>query len=629
MPHRYAIKDRWALGDTVCLSALIRDIHKCYPGRFALELFGHYKSYWKHDPGVAAATDAITGQLLDIQYKDGVAVANAGRKIHFLAWFHRDFNSKTGLNVTVTEPKGTIFLGQDRLDKVWAPYPYWVVVAGGKLDITTKVWHAHRWQIVVDELRRRGIRCIQSGLDANTHFHPRLRNCDATFDKTADIADLFSLIRGAEGVLCGVTAAMHIAAAFDKPCVVVAGGREAPWWEEYSNAWNAFGPQCAKVKVPHRFLHTLGKIDCGIGNLTKGCWKKRTVPVDRNDLTKPDSIDKLCRRPIRQGRNAVPACLDMISAETVVDSALSYYRDGTLSSKGIDLTVPEIIAVTSQPPLSRSPLEMLPSPDELPSFAALDHPTIGKRITIFALGFGDHVDLLTRCVGSILRTVPAARRDLRIALNQPSDALRHYVESLPAGAVTKVYTDTGARRKYPAMREMFWDSDCPIETKYLCWFDDDSWCFANDWLPQLANTIILNHPQGCRMYGARYICDFADDYKKGFEPKKWFEAAPWWRNVWMHSANGNRTSPNGSQIVFASGGFWALDVATMRAADIPDVRLNHNGGDITIGCQLHQAGFRMKDFASGRPAINRKIVRWSDAPRRGYHEKFPWSQYKA
>jgi hypothetical protein len=89
----------------------------------------------------------------------------------------------------------------------------------------------------------------------------------------------------------------------------------------------------------------------------------------------------------------------------------------------------------------------------------------------------------------------------------------------------------------------------------------------------------------------------------------------------MHTANGNRTAPNGSQIVFATGGFWALAVETHPGkADVPDPRLNHNGGDITIGEQVNQAGGKVKDFSRGKTPVC-----WSDAARRGFREPFPWA----
>lgn len=256
------------------------------------------------------------------------------------------------------------------------------------------------------------------------------------------------------------------------------------------------------------------------------------------------------------------------------------------------------------------------------SFAALDHPYVGGKFTLFALGHGDELGLMERCLGSILDTCPRHRFDLRVALNQPSPRLLAFVKGMEGSYVTKLYVDNGARRKYPAMREMFWDADRPIQTPYVCWFDDDSWCRKDDWMVLLAKAIRASHPHQGRLYGARYVHDLMSVTRPGAEREKWFKKAPWWKGRNLYTADGNRTAENGSQIVFASGGFWALATEVIRAAGIPDERLNHNGGDITIGCQVTQAGYKVVDFS---PRPKKEIIAWSDAPRRGYREDFPWA----
>jgi hypothetical protein len=188
--------------------------------------------------------------------------------------------------------------------------------------------------------------------------------------------------------------------------------------------------------------------------------------------------------------------------------------------------------------------------------------------------------------------------------------------------VTKWYDDYGTRKKYPAMREMFHDKDHPIETQYVCWFDDDSWCRKKDWMVQLAQSIRANHPHQGRLYGAWHYHDLMGVKRDGALREKWFRAAPWWKGRNLYTGAGRRTAPNGSQIVFASGGFWALATHVIKEADIPDERLNHNGGDITVGCQVTQAGYKVVDFS---PKPGKEIIAWSDAPRRGYREDFPWA----
>lgn len=296
-----------------------------------------------------------------------------------------------------------------------------------------------------------------------------------------------------------------------------------------------------------------------------------------------------------------------------------------------DLGPPPALAAVWNPDWDKKvAVAKAPEPHAPAEFAALDHPYIGGRYTLCVLGYGDHLALIERCLESIVNTLPRERFDLRVALNQPSPEVANYVESLKnVGIVTKVYTDHGDRKKYPAMREMFHDPDCPIKTPYLCWFDDDSWCRQANWGALLANTIVANHPHGGRLYGAWMYHDLMQIKLKNplAQAERWFRNALWWRGRNLYTANGKRVAPNGSQIVFASGGFWALHTPLIREADIPDTRLVHNGGDITIGCQVTQAGYKVVDFS---PKPKKEIIAWSDAPPRGSSHKtgvkeFPWS----
>lgn len=655
--HTLVLHNSWALGDTVCLSALARDIQLAYPGQYHIQMSGHYSGVaWLNNPHCEKAPDNPTGQLVRLQYHDGIIHCNnGGAKKHFLSWFHHSFEQKTGLPVPVTKPKGDIHLSAEE-QKIRPDGRYWVVVCGGKMDMTAKVWSAAYWQQTVDILTAQGIRVVQAGHEFDRHFHPKLERVEHLVGKTRNERHFFSLIAGAEGVICGVTAAMHIAAVFDKPCVVLAGGREAPWWEAYTNCYfpTSFGPKCEPVKVEHTYLHTIGLLDCGIGNLDRGCWKDRTVPLEQADHTVPKKMHKLCKKPVAVGHQMVPECMRMITPDHVVEAVMNYYEKGvlppigtpkkvyslpTLEDLGIDLEA-EKKAIAAEPKPASDPLKLGPPPawnpnwtKELPkaveprkgepaSFAAMDHPYVGGRFTLFVLGYGDNLGLIERCIGSILDTCPRHRFDLRVALNQPSPRVLAFVKGMVGSTVTKMYLDTGERRKYPAMREMFWDKACPIDTPYLCWFDDDSWCRKNDWMIKLTESIRANHPNQGRLYGAWHYHDLMGVKRPGAPRENWFKEATWWRGRNLYTGQGQRMAPNGSQIVFASGGFWALATHVVREADIPDVRLNHNGGDITIGCQVTQAGYKVVNFS---PKPGKEIIAWSDSPRRGFREDFPWA----
>jgi hypothetical protein len=241
-----------------------------------------------------------------------------------------------------------------------------------------------------------------------------------------------------------------------------------------------------------------------------------------------------------------------------------------------------------------------------------DDPRIGGKVTICVLLFGNYYDLHRRCLTSILGTVPPSRMDLRVATNQLCLESQNYLRNLP---ISNIYADTKVRRKYGAMRHMFHDEDNPINTKWVIWFDDDSYVRDPKWLGLLGG-MICNAKQDVGMLGVKMMHPLAG--RRGRNPRKWFQNASWWRGKDFQTRQG-KEAPNGNMIHFIVGGFWALSTEAIRACDIPDTRLNHNGGDICIGEQLHQGGYKLQMFNK-----DKHLIHTSAAPRRGYHERFLW-----
>jgi len=219
--------------------------------------------------------------------------------------------------------------------------PFWIIVAGGKRDFTIKWWDVRRWQAVVDHFRGR-IQFVQVG-EAG-HHHPALSGVIDLRGK-ADLRQLVRLVYHAQGVLCPVTSLMHLAAAVpmkgarasspqsrkgngnhpspqNRPCVVVAGGREPPHWEAYPH---------------HQFIHTNGQLLCCDHG---GCWKARTVPLGDGD--EKDAPSQLCVDVVPSGQAAdtqhstfttqppppLPRCMDMITAEEVILRIEGYFTGG-------------------------------------------------------------------------------------------------------------------------------------------------------------------------------------------------------------------------------------------------------------------------------------------------------------
>lgn len=262
-----------------------------------------------------------------------------------------------------------------------------------------------------------------------------------------------------------------------------------------------------------------------------------------------------------------------------------------------------------------------PKPTSLPfsDGPVFDDPIIGGKFTVFILFYGpvQYHPMHLRCLNGVLGTIPAARMDLRIISNELCRESLELIEQLVAdGRCSKHYRHETNRKKYPAMREAFYDPDHPITTNWLIWFDDDSMAdIEQHWLQRLGEQIVQFYPstENYRMFGAKYVWTLQHGQAAKYRTRPWYKGRPFR----MHNG---RPSPNGNKVIFATGGFWCLHTETMRICGIPDAEIQHNGGDVTIGEQLYQNGFAVRQFNN-----DKNMVLTSSCPRRGLNEKpFGW-----
>jgi ADP-heptose:LPS heptosyltransferase len=613
---KFILKHNRMPGDILMVTALTRDIKRAYPD-IELAVNTPSKELWRHNPYVGELPNAVGAKTIHLDYRAGLK-RQKEETVHFLSWMHRDFEKKTGLHVPVTEPKPDVHLiAEELIPPIQGRY--WVLFAGGKSDAPIKVWSRQYYQQVVDELIRRGIRCVQVGKAEKGHWHHSLNNVLDLRGKTS-LRDVMKIVNAADGVICGITMGMHMAAALERPCVCIAGGREAWWWEAYVNENTGFGPIASgKIKVPHRYLHTIGLLPCCQNH---GCWRNKVVQIN-NDPS-------VCKLPVQIAEQPLPKCLAMITPEHVIEAVMSYYEDRTLppitpkdsdASEPLKLTsrlvlMDNTLLPASQPeakPIKRgiTPAGVEPHPPT----DILDHPIIGGKFTVFILMYGgvEFFDMHRECLSTILGTIPAHRRDLRIASNQLNPKSLELIDTyIAAGEVRKHYLHPTNDFKYPVMREMFHDASCPIETNYLLWFDDDTVCDKDPmWLPRLGQLIVDKHPSGYRLFGPKYLYRIHDKLAAWYRESTWYKGRAWRDRT-------GKAAPNGAYSHFATGSFWALNTDLIKIADIPDARLAHNGGDYTIGEQVWQAGYDIASFSE-----RKLFVSWSKYSRRGVTTPHP------
>lgn len=328
------------------LTAALRDLHKCYPGRFLTDVRTACSDLWENNPYISVLSEEdSSAEVIQCSYPL-INRANYA-PYHCLHGFIEFLNQQLGLSIKPTAFKGDIHLSPQ--EKAWysqvqeftrKPIPFWIVAAGGKYDVPIKWWSTERYQKVIDHFRGR-LQFVQVGQE--NHHHPKLEGAIDLRGQTT-LRELIRLVYHAQGVLCSVTALMHLAAAVEtrkgaslnRPCVVIAGGREPAHWEAYPD---------------HQFIHTNGALACCSAG---GCWKDRVHPLRDGD--KRDAPSARCVNVAGD----LPRCMDMISPEEVIRKIEIYFTGGRLRrlSRTDQMAASRGIAATKSNPFDNGGLNI-------------------------------------------------------------------------------------------------------------------------------------------------------------------------------------------------------------------------------------------------------------------------------
>lgn len=315
--RKLILKNFQSPGDIVMLTAAVRDLHACHPGEFLTDVRTSCPDLWQHNPYLTPLDENDTDvEAVDCHYP--LIHRSNQEPRHFLDGFVEYLNEQLGLRIRVTRFKGDLHISQAERD--WfrdveasqgTSAPFWLFASGGKFDYTAKWWEPARYQRVVDHFRGR-IQFVQVGEDH--HHHPPVDGVIDLRGKTS-LRQLVRLMYHAQGAVSAVSLLMHLAAAVEvkpgmplnRPCVVVAGGREPPHFTAYPH---------------HQFIHTVGSLRCCDNG---GCWKSRTLPLGDGDSN--DRPEALCVDVV----GALPRCMDLITPEDVIRRIEYYFAGGALS----------------------------------------------------------------------------------------------------------------------------------------------------------------------------------------------------------------------------------------------------------------------------------------------------------
>ncbi len=291
------------IGDVAMVTIAVRDLHMAYPGKYETSICSRWPDLWlnnpyvkKHyEPNELPSKEDYEGdvEILDLEYW---LINNPGSQA-FADSFRLDLAKQLKINIPY-HPKHPMNVDLHLTDEekdhniVREEFGYsgryWMLNAGYKADIPLK--HYPFWQEVVELLKNK-IQIVQVGSEHDVHDD--LENVFNLVGKTS-LRDFIKVLYWSEGTIGPISMQFVLSSAFNKPSVIVAGGKEPPRWQMYNY---------------HRYLSVCGCLKCAPGN---GCWTGKFED---------------CKS--RVGK--VPRCFAMISPEEVARNVLLYYHGGLLN----------------------------------------------------------------------------------------------------------------------------------------------------------------------------------------------------------------------------------------------------------------------------------------------------------
>lgn len=287
-------------GDIMTMTVAVHSLHETYPGQYLTDVRTPCPDIWQNNPHISPLDDNDP-QVTTIPMEYPQIHRSNQTPINFLSCYTEYLGEQLGRPLQARANRPLLYLTDDEKGWMTMPQehfhqgrrvPYGVLVAGSKCDYTIKQWPVEYYQQVID--RTLGLfQWVQIGEEG--HNHHRLDRCISILGQTTHRM-LHRLVYHAALGVGPVTYLMHLCAAFEKPYIYIAGGREPVTFLSYPKMHT---------------LHTIGALPCCREN---ACWKSRVVPLGDHD----PKDRSLCDYPIVGLTTPVAKCMAMIEPEDVV-----------------------------------------------------------------------------------------------------------------------------------------------------------------------------------------------------------------------------------------------------------------------------------------------------------------------
>ncbi len=370
------------LGDRLAMTSFVRDVKATYP-HWQIFVDVEKSDVWRHNPHLAGLL--LPGdpepEKIDLAWNVGPSKATQGSKangVHLIRAFAYGWTRMTGLPVKDGPWRPDLHLSPEELEYRPVAGDYWVFNPDTN-NMGSKRWPVESWRELILALPQ--VRFVQVGLakDCSADFGDE-PNVTSLVGRTTE-RQLFALVRRAAGCVGLLSSLVHIAAALQRPCVVLAGGREPDTFAHYPG---------------HYYLSRVGLLDCC---RDLACWK--------------NSIGA-CRDQVESPAGPVSRCMTLIGPADVARGIELYSerRKRDLIDR-IDPTDNEVNAVTQ--------VNQVPNSSLLPA-----SPRLLRIVTN-----GKMLGGAERSVVSIARMFRAKEWQVELATRQPlCDAFRRAIEGL-------------------------------------------------------------------------------------------------------------------------------------------------------------------------------------------------------
>jgi ADP-heptose:LPS heptosyltransferase len=255
-------------GDILVMTTLVRQIKNLLNNDVLINCNTPVcQEIWNNNPHIdTSILQQEADRFIKIDYKS--VIDNPQWQLHHSYGFKIDFERQTGIILPEWDCRPVIELSEFELElakdfKEKFGGNFCIISTDTKKSCKVKTWPGQYWNEVIES--KDDILFVQVGEDSNNKA--KLKKHKNLIDMTGQtgIRDLFALIYASKGVISYNSFCMHIAAAFNKKAVIIAGGREPIWYQQYSN---------------QHIFNTSSMVECG--NSGAGCLKTTEAQCGNN-----------------------------------------------------------------------------------------------------------------------------------------------------------------------------------------------------------------------------------------------------------------------------------------------------------------------------------------------------------